>query len=244
MQTHMAGHGRQWPAMADYGRPWPAGHGRPCIVVMNLNLFWRFGDSVSNLQGSETIYRKKLPESCPKIVPKLPQSCPKVAKKLPESCPKVTRKLHESCPKVARGLRKSPSQKKERGKAKIDPEWAPEMKQKHRKSLPNGRQQPKGAAHEARCPLGAAPKAPPCCLPFGKDFRCFCFISGAHSGSILAFPRSFFWEGLFLNPRCSHQKVFFKKPPKKVRRFSSEPPTPTDHYARETLRLSSVGTLF
>ena len=169
---------------------------------MNLNLFWRFGDSVSNLQGSETIYRKKLPQSCLNIVPKLLQSCPKVAKKLPGSCPKVTRKLHESCPKVARGLRKSPSQKKERGKAKIDPEWVPEMKQKTREILTKWKTtKPKGAAREARRPLGAAPKAPPCCL--GKDFLCFCFISGAHSGSILAFPRSFFWEWIFLNPRAT-----------------------------------------
>ena len=42
---------------------------------------------------------------------------------------------------------------------------------------------PKGAAREARRPLGAAPKAPPCCLPFGKDFLCFCIIFGARSGS-------------------------------------------------------------
>ena len=29
-------------------------------------------------------------------------------------------------------------------------------------------------------PKGAALKAPPCCLPFGKDFLCFGLISGAH----------------------------------------------------------------
>ena len=29
-----------------------------------------------------------------------------------------------------------------------------------------------------RRPFGAAPKAPPCCLPFGKDFLCFWCISG------------------------------------------------------------------
>ena len=39
---------------------------------------------------------------------------------------------------------------KKGGKTKIDPEWAPEMKQKHKKSLPNGRQQGGGA-------FGAAP---------------------------------------------------------------------------------------
>ena len=38
-------------------------------------------------------------------------------------------------------------------------------------------------------PKGAAPKAPPCCLPFGKDFLCFGLISGAHPE---AFPPSFF----------------------------------------------------
>ena len=43
---------------------------------------------------------------------------------------------------------------------------------------------PKGAAREAHRPLGAAPKAPPCCLPFGKDFLCFGLTSEAHSGSI------------------------------------------------------------
>ena len=42
---------------------------------------------------------------------------------------------------------------------------------------------PKGAAREARRPLGAAPKAPPCCLPFGKDFLCFRCISGAEPGT-------------------------------------------------------------
>ena len=42
---------------------------------------------------------------------------------------------------------------------------------------------PKGAARSV-APLGAAPKAPPCCPPFGKDFLCFGFISGARSGSI------------------------------------------------------------
>ena len=72
--------------------------------------------------------------------------------------------------------RKVERQKKEGGKA---PGWAPEIMPKHRKSLPNGRQQ--GGA------FGAAPRgrrfAPPpwgsCCLPFGKDFLCFWCISGA-----------------------------------------------------------------
>ena len=48
-----------------------------------------------------------------------------------------------------------------------------------------------------RRPLGAPPKVPLCCLRFGKDFVCFGMISGAHSGSILIFPPSFFWERLF-----------------------------------------------
>ena len=60
------------------------------------------------------------------------------------------------------------------------------MDQKHRKSLPNGRQQEPQGGGAKRRPLGAAPKAPPCCLRFGKDFLCFGIISGAHSGSILA----------------------------------------------------------
>ena len=34
-----------------------------------------------------------------------------------------------------------------------------------------------------RRPFGAAPKAPPCCLPFGKDFLCFWTIFEARSGS-------------------------------------------------------------
>ena len=80
------------------------------------------------------------------------------------------------------------SQKKEGGKASG---WAPEIMPKHRKSLPNGRQQ--GGA------FGAAPRgqrfAPPpwgsCCLPFGKDFLCLGLISGAHPE---AFPPSFFWD--------------------------------------------------
>ena len=80
--------------------------------------------------------------------------------------------------------------------------WAPEIMPKHRKSLPNGRQQsgafgaaPRGGA--SRRPLGF------CCLRFGKDFLCFGMISGAHSGSILYFSFFFSREGLFLLPRCS-----------------------------------------
>ena len=77
--------------------------------------------------------------------------------------------------------------KKEGGKASV---WAPKIKPKHRKSLPNGRQrEPQGGGAKRR-PLGAAPKAPPCCLPFGKDFLCFGLTSGAHPD---AFPPSFFW---------------------------------------------------
>ena len=49
------------------------------------------------------------------------------------------------------------AQKKKRGNLEIDSEWTPEMSPKHRKSLPNGRQQ--GGA------FGAAPRgrrfAPP-----------------------------------------------------------------------------------
>ena len=62
---------------------------------------------------------------------------------------------------------------------------------KHRKFLPNGRQQEPQGGGAKRSPLGAAPKAPPCCLPFGKDFLCFGLISGAHPE---AFPPSFFWD--------------------------------------------------
>ena len=61
----------------------------------------------------------------------------------------------------------------------LEPERDPKMRQKHWKSLPNGRQQ--GGA------FGAAPRgrrfAPPpwvsACLPFGKDFLCFWCISEA-----------------------------------------------------------------
>ena len=38
---------------------------------------------------------------------------------------------------------------------------------------------PKGGGAKRAAPFGAAPKAPPCCLPFGKDFLCFWCISGA-----------------------------------------------------------------
>ena len=51
--------------------------------------------------------------------------------------------------------------------------WAPEIRPKHKKSLPNGRQQEPQGGDAKRRPLGAAPKAPPCCLPFGKDFSMF-----------------------------------------------------------------------
>ena len=83
--------------------------------------------------------------------------------------------------------RKVDSPQKKSGKASG---WAPEIRPKHRKSLPNGRQQ--GGA------FGAAPRrrrfAPPpwgsCRFPFGKDFLCLGLISGAHPE---AFPL-FFWD--------------------------------------------------
>ena len=53
-------------------------------------------------------------------------------------------------------------------------------------------------------PRGAAPKAPPCCLPFGEDFLCFGLISGAHPE---AFP-SFFLGGdcpTFLGPPIPYE---------------------------------------
>ena len=57
----------------------------------------------------------------------------------------------------ALGIEEKPFWEKEGGKIKIDPEWAPEIRPKHRKSLPNRRQQ--GGA------FGAAPRgrrfAPP-----------------------------------------------------------------------------------
>ena len=80
------------------------------------------------------------------------------------------------------GPRKLDSPKKN-GKASG---WVPAIRPKHRRSLPNGRQQ--GGA------IGAAPKgrrfaSPPIgVLPFGKDFRCFGLISGAHPE---AFPPPF-----------------------------------------------------
>ena len=50
-----------------------------------------------------------------------------------------------------RGRRKSHSREKKQEKYKIHPEWAPEIKPKHRNSLPNRRQQ--GGAFGA-APLG------------------------------------------------------------------------------------------
>ena len=72
---------------------------------------------------------------------------------------------------------------------------------KHRKSLPNGRQQ--GGAFGAR-PRGRRFAPPPwgsCSLPFGKDFLCLGLISGANPE---AFPPSFFWD-------CPPSLVFLKK---------------------------------
>ena len=72
---------------------------------------------------------------------------------------------------------------------KIEPEWASEVRPKHMTSLPNEEnKKPQGGGAKRRL-LGAAPKAPPCCFPFGKDFLCFGLISGAHPE---AFPPSFF----------------------------------------------------
>jgi len=67
---------------------------------------------------------------------------------------------------------------------KIEPEWASEVRPKHMTSLPNEEnKKPQGGGAKRRL-LGAAPKAPPCCFPFGKDFLCSGLTSEAHSGSI------------------------------------------------------------
>ena len=62
------------------------------------------------------------------------------------------------------------------------PVSAPEMHQKHRKSLPNGRQQ--GGAFGA-APRGGASCRPLgfCCLPFGKDFLSFRCTSGTETST-------------------------------------------------------------
>ena len=44
---------------------------------------------------------------------------------------------------------------------------------------------PKGGGREAPAPLGAPPKAAPCCLPFGKDFLCFCAFLGPRKADFL-----------------------------------------------------------
>ena len=63
--------------------------------------------------------------------------------------------LNLTQPWEGQGRWKRPSQEKECRKPKIDPEWAPEMKQKHRKSLPNGRQQnPRWRRAKRAAPLG------------------------------------------------------------------------------------------
>ena len=50
-----------------------------------------------------------------------------------------------------------------------------------------GDKEPQGGSAKRR-PLGAAPKAPPCCHPFGKDFLCFCTIFGARFFLIVTVP--------------------------------------------------------
>ena len=76
-----------------------------------------------------------------------------------------TTKLWESEGKLLESARK-PSESA--NSVKIEPERAPEMMQKNWKSLPNGRQQEPQRGGAKRHPLGAVPKAPPRCLPFGK----------------------------------------------------------------------------
>ena len=62
---------------------------------------------------------------------------------------------------------------------------------------------PQGSGAKRR-PLGAPPKAPPCCLPFGKDFQCFGLISGAHSGRSVYYFSMFFQ---FFAPFCRFRQV-------------------------------------
>ena len=56
----------------------------------------------------------------------------------------------------APGIEEKPFWEKEGGKIKIDPEWAPEIRPKHRKSLPNRRQQNPRGRREAPPPWGGA----------------------------------------------------------------------------------------
>ena len=94
-----------------------------------------------------------------------------------------------------RGRRKSPSREKKEEKYKIEPEWAPEIKPKHRNSLPNRRQQnPRGRRRRRRLVV----------FDLVRYFICFGIISGAHSGSILA---KLFGYSTCLIPHCSQFKA-------------------------------------
>ena len=63
-------------------------------------------------------------------------------------------------------------------------------------------------------PKGAAPKAPPCCLPFGKDFLCFASFPEpvlARFSTKFADSENSLPQGAFLKslPEASYQEFFF-----------------------------------
>ena len=92
-------------------------------------------------------------------------------------------------------------------------------------------------------PKGAAPKAPPCCLPFGKDFLCFGLISGAHPE---AFPPSFFWDcppSLVL-PILGAEEMTLDLEAHRTRRLQ-ELESDLDNYHRHlTVNMKAMGVLF
>ena len=99
--------------------------------------------------------------------------------------PHGSRMAHVTKSKVSRSLFPTSSNRllkiQEVGKTKEGGQ-SPKMekpqdgRQKLRQNMGNPQQM-----EDNKNPKGAAPKAPPCCLPFSKDFLCFGMISGAHS---------------------------------------------------------------
>ena len=89
--------------------------------------------------------------------------------------------------------------------------------------------------------LGAPPKAAPCCLPFGKDFLCFCAFLGPRKANFLD---NFWYDRVTLRPLRPTFRFSLEVGSSKKRPSRRDSPRKTMQFAVVRAKMAQTATLF